>query len=165
MIRILVTDDDVSLLQLYESVLADHPGVAVDFATTTCECKQHLRLRAYDLVVMDLNISPRGEDGFTLIKDLLDLKKSLKNKAEEKCEREPPQVVMVSSQDDRVTVRRCQDLGARFISKRRRFLPNFTAVLDQAVTSAKQNALGPFPPWCRPERKREVQATGGGHVW
>ena len=66
-LRLLLVEDDADIAAGIGDYLGVH-GVEVDFAYTATQARSHLQARAFDLVVLDVNLP--GEDGLSLCRSL-----------------------------------------------------------------------------------------------
>ena len=112
--RILITEDDRSLLGAYRALLGQDQDLAVDFAETPQQAHKLIEANQYDAALFDIQLSDVIETGFDLLSEINRL-------------RPGTPVLMMSSLDDEQTVARCKELGAAgFAPKDLTFLPNFT---------------------------------------
>jgi DNA-binding NarL/FixJ family response regulator len=112
--RILITDDDRFLMTAYRALLGRDDELAVDFASGPAQAHALMSTNDYELACFDIELSA-DEDGIDLLRDL---------------RRNHPEtsVLMMSTLDDEVTMKRCFAAGATaFASKNRDFLPGLTA--------------------------------------
>lgn len=96
--KILLIEDDLSLLKIYSNKLRNN-GYDVSVATTGDEGLRKAQTDAYDIVLLDL-ILP-GKDGFVVLEEL---------KLNEKTKDVP--VVILSNLGQEADVKRCEELGA-----------------------------------------------------
>ena len=115
--RILITDDDLCLMQAYRAALGRDATLQLDTATTPSEAHALIRAHRYDAAVFDIELSDPAEDGIDLVRDF-----------HAACPNVP--VLMVSSRDDEKTISQCFAAGAmKFASKNRDFLKGFAATV------------------------------------
>jgi DNA-binding NarL/FixJ family response regulator len=109
--RILITDDDRSLLCAYRALLGRSADFTVDLAQSPEQAHELMDQFDYDAACFDIELSAE-ETGLDLLSDL------------KRAHPKTP-VLMMSSRDDEGTVGRCLALGAQgFASKNRNFLPS-----------------------------------------
>ncbi len=107
--RILVTDDDPTLLSMYRALIGRQENVTADFASTPSDCKSLVASRTYDAAWLDISLGDPVDDGFSLLQLI---------------HSQSPRtaVTMMSSMDGGDTVDRCLQLGAsKFMSKNHDF--------------------------------------------
>jgi len=120
-LRILITDDDPTLLALSDATLRNFPNLEVQFARNSKECRTALAKNAYDLALLDIELNDGTGGGLDLLGQITKL--GLKTRA-----------VMMSTKDDQKTVARCKALGARaFLSKNHDFLRSLLATVRAAA--------------------------------
>jgi DNA-binding NarL/FixJ family response regulator len=108
--RILITDDDPTLLRIYRSIFEANDAVMVDYACTRSAGRALLGQHQYELAIFDIDLGESSHDGL----DLLDFARNT---------RVATNVVMISTMDDPPTIKRCYGLGANaFVSKNKDFL-------------------------------------------
>lgn len=120
-LKILITDDDPTLLALYDATLKNFPNLEVKLARNAQECRLALAQKAYDLALLDIELNDGTGGGLDLLAQITRL--GLKTRA-----------VMMSTKDDQKTVARCKALGARaFLSKNHDFLRSLLATVKAAA--------------------------------
>jgi DNA-binding NarL/FixJ family response regulator len=119
-VKMLVTDDDPSLMQIYRRIFGSLPDVDVDFAMTDRQARDLIAVRRYDIAFFDIDLGAGGE-GVSLLEHLRNVSPST-------------YAVMMSSRDDFATVGRCLGLGAKaFASKNLDFIATVAALATSAV--------------------------------
>lgn len=69
MSRLLITDDDLTMMQMISRVLEDE-GYAVDLATDSREVMQEISMKRYDLYVLGISLVDGSQAGLTLCQNL-----------------------------------------------------------------------------------------------
>jgi len=152
-VNILIVDDHALIREGAASMIAGlAPGARVDQADTCAAALARAAARRYDLVLLDLQLP--DQPGFVAL---------------ERCRAEHPEtaVVVLSAQEDRATVLRALDLGAKsFIPKSTdsaRMREALAVVLGGGIyLPGSTGAVGPAPaagaalPWPLTDRQVEV---------
>lgn len=103
--RVLVTENDPFLGQLYLELLGKLPDVQIDLAVSPKSFRELLGKTRYSLFLFDIDLGDPEENG-------IDLLRSLRG-----CTGAP--IIMVSGRVDGETIEECLRLGASFIPKSR----------------------------------------------
>ena len=126
--KMLVTDDDPELLALYKSLFNCNYDLEVDFASTPEECRMLIKRNLYDLVLLDIYLTPGNPDG----KDILS----------EMWKYPHTEAVMMSTCDDPKTVKECFELGAdEFISKNDQFISSLQRCIAKRMSDTVARTL------------------------
>jgi len=120
--RVLVTDDDPMLQNLYKSMLKNTSGfLSIDFASTKSEALEHLNSTIYDFALLDINLGETEHDGFDILKTINANYKHTK-------------VMMMSSMQPEKVEPTCKLLGAKgFTLKNQDLIQNLRKWLTLAV--------------------------------
>lgn len=121
--RMLITDDDPSLLALYRALLGRMTEVVADYASTADDALTLIGTRHYDLALLDINLTPdpARREGISLLARL-------------RASAPDTEAVMMSSLDDDATVQQCLGLGATaFTSKNHDFVPTLLGRVRDAL--------------------------------
>lgn len=121
--KILITENDPLLGQLYLGFLSTVPNIQIDLAISPKNCREYLDKTHYDLLFMDIDLGDPEEDG-------IDMLHSLKNHYTE------VPIIMMSSRDDDRTINECLELGADC------FLPKSTGFILEMVQKVKDFGRG-----------------------
>lgn len=121
--KLLVTEDDPLLMELYKRSLKELDGFDITYAPSLQDARRLLATQRFELALLDLNLeSAHGHEGLELLADLRRTYRSA--------------VVMMSSDDDEATIAECTRRGAlAFIPKRQGFALRLPEVVRQAATA------------------------------
>jgi DNA-binding NtrC family response regulator len=125
--RILITDDDELLIQMYRKLFASITDTEIVYARSVEESRAKLVAERFDVAVFDVNLSVKGGEGVELVTELR--------------KRSPATVtVLMSTMDDAVTVERCSAAFC-FVPKNVVFIPTLRSAVTRALAkSAKAHA-------------------------